>query len=175
MAPLSYPFLSFFFFFLTQAQISKNQFFLKEKNAQRGARTHDPEIKSLMLYRLSQPGLLHYSLESTSCLMQVQQFCQCLFLHNKCAVMAEWLRRLTRNQIPSGSVGSNPTDCVFIASYFTHFDKQISKNIQVTLQATLVQWQNARLPRGRPGFDSRTLQSVLCLELENYRKNSCLI
>lgn len=26
--------------------------------AQRGARTHDPEIKSLMLYRLSQPGLL---------------------------------------------------------------------------------------------------------------------
>ena len=43
--------------------------------------------------------------------------------------MAEWLRRLTRNQIPSGSVGSNPTDCVFIASYFTHFDKQISKNI----------------------------------------------
>ena len=26
--------------------------------------------------------------------------------------MAEWLRRLTRNQIPSGSVGSNPTDCV---------------------------------------------------------------
>ena len=25
--------------------------------------------------------------------------------------MAEWLRRLTRNQIPSGSVGSSPTDC----------------------------------------------------------------
>ena len=45
------------------------------------------------------------------------------------AVVAEWLRRLTRNEFPSGSVGSNPTDCVFIASYFTHFDKQISKNI----------------------------------------------
>ena len=28
-----------------------------------------------------------------------------------CAVVAEWLRRLTRNQIPSGSVGSSPTDC----------------------------------------------------------------
>ena len=27
------------------------------------------------------------------------------------AVVAERLRRLTRNQIPSGSVGSNPTDC----------------------------------------------------------------
>jgi hypothetical protein len=26
------------------------------------------------------------------------------------AVVAERLRRLTRNQIPSGSVGSNPTD-----------------------------------------------------------------
>ena len=28
--------------------------------------------------------------------------------------MAEWLRRLTRNQISSGSVGSNPTNCVLI-------------------------------------------------------------
>jgi hypothetical protein len=28
--------------------------------------------------------------------------------------VAEWLRRLTRNQFPSGSVGSNPTDCVNI-------------------------------------------------------------
>ena len=28
------------------------------------------------------------------------------------AVVAEWLRRLTRNQIPSGSVGSSPTDRV---------------------------------------------------------------
>ena len=27
------------------------------------------------------------------------------------AVVAEWLRRLTRNQIPFGSVGSNPTSC----------------------------------------------------------------
>ena len=27
------------------------------------------------------------------------------------AAVAEWLRRLTRNQFPSGSVGSNPTDC----------------------------------------------------------------
>jgi hypothetical protein len=27
------------------------------------------------------------------------------------AVVAEWLRRLTRNQIPFGSAGSNPADC----------------------------------------------------------------
>ena len=32
--------------------------------------------------------------------------------------MAEWLRRLTRNQIPSGSVGSNPTDCGNLFSTF---------------------------------------------------------
>ena len=29
------------------------------------------------------------------------------------AVVAERLRRLTRNQIPSGSAGSNPTGCEF--------------------------------------------------------------
>ena len=34
------------------------------------------------------------------------------------AVVAEWLRRLTRNQILSGSVGSNPTSCdIFLKSY----------------------------------------------------------
>ena len=27
------------------------------------------------------------------------------------AIVAEWLRRLTRNQIPVGSAGSNPADC----------------------------------------------------------------
>ncbi len=30
------------------------------------------------------------------------------------AVVAEWLRRLTRNQIPYGSAGSNPADCEYI-------------------------------------------------------------
>ena len=33
--------------------------------------------------------------------------------------MAEWLRRLTRNQIPSGSVGSNPTGCGHFTSFFS--------------------------------------------------------
>ena len=33
-----------------------------------------------------------------------------LFIHIW-ADVAEWLRRLTRNQIPSGSAGSNPADC----------------------------------------------------------------
>ena len=34
------------------------------------------------------------------------------------AVLAEWLRRLTRNQIPSGSVGSSPTDCEIEIKFF---------------------------------------------------------
>ena len=33
------------------------------------------------------------------------------------AVVAEWLRRLTRNQFPSGSVGSNPTDCETFSAF----------------------------------------------------------
>ena len=37
--------------------------------------------------------------------------------HGKKAVVAEWLRRLTRNQIPSGSVGSNPTGRVSFFHY----------------------------------------------------------
>ena len=33
------------------------------------------------------------------------------------AVVAERLRRLTRNRIPSGSVGSSPTDCDKILNF----------------------------------------------------------
>ena len=36
-------------------------------------------------------------------------FCDILNVNQ--ADVAEWLRRLTRNQFPSGSVGSNPTIC----------------------------------------------------------------
>jgi hypothetical protein len=32
------------------------------------------------------------------------------------AVVAERLRRLIRYQIPSGSIGSNPTDCGYVLS-----------------------------------------------------------
>ena len=38
--------------------------------------------------------------------------------YGNAAVVAEWLRRLTRNQIPFGSVGSNPTNCEFICYSF---------------------------------------------------------
>ena len=48
------------------------------------------------------------------------------------AVVAEWLRRLTRNQIPSGSVGSSPTDCVafFILVGSTLFCHKIVRCVQ---------------------------------------------
>ena len=42
-------------------------------------------------------------------------------MHFVCtAVVAEWLRRLTRNQIPFGSVGSNPTSCEFIITNLSY-------------------------------------------------------
>ena len=44
----------------------------------------------------------------THFLLQYHSF----IIFDSMAVVAEWLRRLTRNQIPSGSVGSNPTGCV---------------------------------------------------------------
>ena len=37
------------------------------------------------------------------------------------AVVAEWLRRLTRNQFPSGSVGSNPTDCASFLNFLMDY------------------------------------------------------
>ena len=48
---------------------------------------------------------------STQCHWEVASTVEYLALPE--AVVAEWLRRLTRNQIPSGSVGSNPTDCEY--------------------------------------------------------------
>ncbi len=42
------------------------------------------------------------------------------------AVVAERLRRLTRNQIPSGSAGSNPADCVNI---FANKKLSLSSNL----------------------------------------------
>ncbi|KAK4024774.1 hypothetical protein OUZ56_010253 [Daphnia magna] len=32
-------------------------------------------------------------------------------------------------------------------------------------QASMVQWKNARLPRGRPGFDSRSMHIAVALVL----------
>ena len=44
-----------------------------------------------------------------------------LYITKKAAVMAEWLRRLTRNQMGSSRVGSNPTHSEKI--FFAHLLK----------------------------------------------------
>ena len=45
-------------------------------------------------------------------------FCDILKVNQ--ADVAEWLRRLTRNQFPSGSVGSNPTICAAFGIFSLH-------------------------------------------------------
>ena len=51
------------------------------------------------------------------------------------AVVAEWLRRLTRNQFPSGSVGSNPTDCE-IFSALVIYVVEVKSSISISWQGT---------------------------------------
>ena len=48
-----------------------------------------------------------------------------MFVLWKQAVVAEWLRRLTWNQMVSPRVGSNPAGCVkiFFAQFPTNFDR----------------------------------------------------
>ena len=48
----------------------------------------------------------------------VKFFCDILKVNQ--ADVAEWLRRLTRNQFPSGSVGSNPTICAAFGIFSLH-------------------------------------------------------
>ena len=48
----------------------------------------------------------------------VNFFCDILKVNQ--ADVAEWLRRLTRNQFPSGSVGSNPTICAAFGTSFVY-------------------------------------------------------
>ena len=50
------------------------------------------------------------------------------------AVMSEWLRRLTRNQLGSARAGSNPADCG--AFYF--FGEILSENVLVSLGEVLI-------------------------------------
>ena len=54
------------------------------------------------------------------------------------AVVAERLRRLTRNQIPLGSVGSNPTDCDFPVFLCQAIFSIISNNVNAYNQLIYV-------------------------------------
>ena len=63
------------------------------------------------------------------------------------AVVAEWLRRLTRNQFPSGSVGSNPTSCVLLLSslWFINVLEDMHKPELVLISSPRHQNQCARV------------------------------
>ena len=65
--------------------------------------------------------------------------------------MAEWLRRLTRNQIPSGSVGSNPTDCEvsFLLTFLFKEGKNKGETLLVVqyLKLVLNYLKNEKNPR----------------------------
>ena len=67
------------------------------------------------------------------------------------AVVAEWLRRLTRNQIPSGSVGSNPTDCEvsFLLTFLFKEGKNKGETLLVVqyLKLVLNYLKNEKNPR----------------------------
>ena len=58
-----------------------------------------------------EPMLPSFPLEETPWICSFLSHVQSCHQLASQAVVAEWLRRLTRNQFPSGSVGSNPTDC----------------------------------------------------------------
>ena len=63
-----------------------------------------------------------------------------LFIDNW-AVVAEWLRRLTRNQFPSGSAGSNPADCETILIQLSPESSYSWTHAASTSHpASLVQW-----------------------------------
>ena len=72
------------------------------------------------------------------------------------AVVAERLRRLTRNQIPSGSVGSNPTDCDY-NFFFTFKCKICKKNGKGDHQRKSSTYVNA--PGGPLCYHSATYQN----------------
>ena len=56
------------------------------------------------------------------------------------AVVAEWLRRLTRNQFRSAGVGSNPTDRESFAAKFCQLAYDLGEKASISKRASLVQW-----------------------------------
>ena len=54
--------------------------------------------------------------------------------------MAEWLRRLTRNQLGSPRVGSNPADCVFFLILFNLLWILLNVNICWIIHRSYADW-----------------------------------
>ena len=83
--------------------------------------------------------------------------------------MAEWLRRLTRNQFPSGSVGSNPTDC---ENFFVCVNYDIWKMLSATVSnstfAIQHRWFSGRMlacHAGGPGSIPGRCKVIFSVEL----------
>ena len=76
----------------------------------------------------------------------------------KSAVVAEWLRRLTRNEFPSGSVGSNPTNCdikIFVRESFWIFQPRVKwVKYLVNIYCTTEQLRPCGLMDKAPDFGS---------------------
>ena len=77
------------------------------------------------------------------------------------AVVAEWLRLLTRNQFPSGSIGSNPTDCEIFRSFENYLDWMTFKLI-VSLLHTASSGNRTRAARVA-GEHSTTEPTMPCI------------
>ena len=53
--------------------------------------------------------------------------------------MAEWIRRLTRNQFASGSAGSNPADCEIVDAFFGLLVEVVKDSVvELTLQYSVI-------------------------------------
>ena len=96
--------------------------------------------------------------------------------HAPAAVVAEWLRRLTRNQFPSGSVGSNPTNCdhgwIFVFVSSSHAvsssldDHQFLDSLVVRISACHVEGPGSIPGRGENYFWESKQKVMLQVRLE---------
>ena len=82
--------------------------------------------------------------------------------------MAEWLRRLTRNEFPSGSVGSNPTNCdrtlFFPDKVFQVFQPELIEIVKYPVNAycNTVQLRPCGLMDKAPDFGSGDCRFESC-------------
>jgi hypothetical protein len=92
----------------------------------RGTGIDTPRLQNFFLHLspgktskiLHRPGIEPGPPAWQASILPLNQRCQMrILLKEPWAAVAEWLTRLTRNQFPSGSVGSNPTSCASVLSY----------------------------------------------------------
>ncbi|VDO43933.1 unnamed protein product [Haemonchus placei] len=69
--------------------------------------------------------------------------------------------RAARVRFPADATFSSPIVPAFSVFYVERMDGDPNRMNMICSQASVFQWCNARLPRGRPGFDSRPMQYFL--------------